>query len=269
MGRLARADHDYLETHFLPKKRALNAPATPTSQTNTKKKKKKTKKHKSKPQVPALFDSQHPLPESLSVACDGDSTPVVPQLTDHSPETIHSKIMARLANRPQLQSNSNDLYYYRTGAKQELPPDPTSCLPSPLPSPLLPSSMPSDTPSALCTPPSNYIPPTQPQTPTTQPLTFSDDVQESPELAPHPLPYPNVTTPAPNRDFDIDYEAVLTAVGDVNRLSRVLFRDSRRVVLTPQQEQLASDRQDVINMLVELKEMLDRMFNRFPQFIPC
>ena len=94
-------------------------------------------------------------------------------------------------------------------------------------------------------------------------------MQESPELAPHPLPYPKVTTPAPNRDFDIDYEAVLTTVGDVNRLSRVLFRDSRRVVLTPQQEQLASDRQDVINMLVELKEMLDRMFNRFPQVIPC
>ena len=76
--------------------------------------------------------------------------------------------------------------------------------------------------------------------------------------------YPSSISPL-ERDFDLDYEAVLTAVGDLNRISRYLFRGG---MVNHQQDptgQPPADRQDVVNVLDELREMLNRMFTRFPQ----
>ena len=59
----------------------------------------------------------------------------------------------------------------------------------------------------------------------------------------------------------MDYEAVLVALGDVNRLSRFLFRGGvSSQSLDP--TGVPTTREDVIDQLLELRHMLDRMFNR-------
>ena len=67
-----------------------------------------------------------------------------------------------------------------------------------------------------------------------------------------------------DRDFDRDYEEVLTALGDLNRLSRFLFRGGEG---SHQQDLigLVSTRDDVIEALHQLKDTMDTMFKRFPE----
>ena len=78
--------------------------------------------------------------------------------------------------------------------------------------------------------------------------------------------YPDLTYTPSTRDYDCDYEAVMIALGDMNRLSRFLFRGG--VVSQVHQQQdptMSATREDVIEVLQELKEMMVRMFARFPE----
>ena len=53
----------------------------------------------------------------------------------------------------------------------------------------------------------------------------------------------------------------MIAIGDLNRLNRYLYRGGVTIPQYPVGFQ--TTREDVIEVVVELKEMLDRMLNRF------
>ena len=54
----------------------------------------------------------------------------------------------------------------------------------------------------------------------------------------------------------------MTSIGNINRLSRLL---SRGGVVSRDPTGIPVTREDVIEVLVELREMMNRMFDRFPE----
>ena len=59
----------------------------------------------------------------------------------------------------------------------------------------------------------------------------------------------------------MDYEAVMITVQDINRFSRFMFRGGVRRVRVGNRNEIYT-REDVIPVLRELREMLDRLFGR-------
>ena len=74
-------------------------------------------------------------------------------------------------------------------------------------------------------------------------------------------PYATSYSPTP-RDYALDYEAVLTSVSDVVRMARFLRRGD---VVVPNEDPtgVPTTKEDVVMVLRELRQMLNRMFNRF------
>jgi len=63
------------------------------------------------------------------------------------------------------------------------------------------------------------------------------------------------------RDYGLDYEAVMTSVEDMNRLSRFMFRGGVRRVRCGNRFEMYTQ-QDVLPVLQELRDMLNRLFSR-------
>ena len=59
----------------------------------------------------------------------------------------------------------------------------------------------------------------------------------------------------------MDYEAVMNTIQDLNRMSRFMFRGGVRRVRRGG-KYLQYNRDDVLPVLQELKDMLDRLFRR-------
>ena len=187
--------------------------------------------------VHPLLDSQHSLPNSLNdIDSDGDFGE---------------------GNDPAIDPDALYLGYippHKRGS-QSLPPDP----PSPLSqTPSGRAQMKTTTPQS----PSMLPTPQSPQLSLTQNST--QRTLDSPSTA--LTLYPASLHPTP-RQYDLDYEAVLIAISDVNRISRYLFRGgvSSRVDRQDPNVEMNLTREDVVEVLVELREMLNRMFARFPQ----
>ena len=146
---------------------------------------------------------------------------------------------------------------------QDLPPDPP---PTPLVRPT--TIQQTQTHSSSVPNPIPLVQYTPPQSPSTQ-LSVTPPSPTSP--APSVIPatphasqtsYPSQTSYT-SRDYDCDYEDVMVAIGDINRLSRYLFRGG-----APSQSRdptgIPVTREEVIQVLVQLREMMNRMFTRFP-----
>ena len=62
----------------------------------------------------------------------------------------------------------------------------------------------------------------------------------------------------------MDYEAVMISIGDMNRFSRFMFRGGvRRVSIHNGARTEVYTRADVIPVLSEIRDMLNRFFDRF------
>ena len=76
-----------------------------------------------------------------------------------------------------------------------------------------------------------------------------------------PCDYPLSYTPS-QRDYDCDYEAVMIAVNDLNRLTKfIMFRGG----IPPQQPDptgIPTTREDVLEALDILRQMMKRMYTR-------
>ena len=167
---------------------------------------------------------------------------------------------------------------------QSLPPDPPPLDSSSALTPPDPSSLtvhPSDPPprpplhsssavtprdhSSLATRDHSSPVPHPPHAPSTAPDSFPSSPPPSlgstPSLsAPHT--YTDTTYTPVERDYAMDYEAVMISVEDMNRFSRFMFRGGVRRVSTTSGSEVYT-REDVIPVLSELRDMLNRMFDRF------
>ena len=94
-----------------------------------------------------------------------------------------------------------------------------------------------------------------PSFPTSPPPTLPATPSLNPSLS--PLEY----TPAP-RDYARDYEACLVCVGDIDRLVRLCVRDRARSARAGDIVLGQVSREDVLPLLREMKDMLDRLFSR-------
>ena len=90
------------------------------------------------------------------------------------------------------------------------------------------------------------------------PTSPAPSLAGTPSLSPIPDSYPDTFTPL-KRDYAGDYEACMTAVQDLNRFSRVLFPGGEGITGS---DGLVYTYDDVLPVLEELHEMLDRMFAR-------
>ena len=255
-----------LDSNFLPKKRALNA--SPKPKKNKKKRRSKKISSMSATVAPVnpiapLLDSQVTLPASLvGVGTDGSDAPA-----RFYQDPIHLAKKLDRNNIPFTDEygvplKEDDLYMgYMSPTKRGMQ-DPAHTLLSPVQSPALPD-----------TPPTQVSPPVSPFIPSTQmsPLTQTSQMEPSipfavPVPVPNRVPYPDLSyTPAP-RDYACDYEAVMIALGDMNRLSRFLFRGGVMSRVHEQQDPAMNiNREDVVEVLQELKDMMIRMFARFPE----
>ena len=136
---------------------------------------------------------------------------------------------------------------------QSFPPDPpppeTAVLnPNPSPPPDCPYSPRPQSPLFPSSPAPTIIPPTP-----SEPATHSHSHSQ--------VSYDPSYTPI-ERDYACDFEAVMSCVGDVNRMSRFL---KRGVTSHIDSTGIPTTREDVIEVLVELRQMLNRMFDRFPE----
>lgn len=98
-------------------------------------------------------------------------------------------------------------------------------------------------------------------TPDTLPSSFPSSPPPTLTSTPSPSPhiYTNTTYVPRLRDFALDYEAVMIAVGDLNRH----FRSGRIPPQTPSSSSShARNADDVIPILSELRDMLNRLFTR-------
>ena len=68
-------------------------------------------------------------------------------------------------------------------------------------------------------------------------------------------------TPVP-RDYAMDYEACLTAVRDLNRFGTIIRRGDTRGLNPHTRDDVVVYRDDVVAVLSELRDMLNRMFDR-------
>lgn len=128
------------------------------------------------------------------------------------------------------------------------------------PAPCTPSPTLSPTPDTqLDTPSQSFV---ESSLPDSFPTSPAPSVFGTPSLTPTqstcPDSYPDAFTPL-DRDYAGDYEACMTAVQDLNRFGRVLFRRGGGITGS---DGLVYHRRDVLPVLQELKEMLDRMFAR-------
>ena len=104
---------------------------------------------------------------------------------------------------------------------------------------------------------------TTPMTPT--PSSLPDSFPNSPPArvppTPNPLPQYTMRLTPQERNFALDYDACMTAIGDFNRMSSLIFR---REVLSGQIDgtDINVDRSDVIPILFELRDMLNRLHTR-------
>ena len=127
------------------------------------------------------------------------------------------------------------------------------------PSPTVPTAAtmvnPSPTPSVTSTVPT--VP-----TPATVVIPPTSPTRDNPGP---PLPPPHIytdTTYVPlTRDFAADYEAVMSCIRDLNRTTRFMFRGGVMRVRSGGLYRTYT-REDVISELEELRDMLDRLFNR-------
>ena len=103
---------------------------------------------------------------------------------------------------------------------------------------------------------SNGKPPLPPSSQDYIPLSPAPALPNTPSMT-----YSSTYTPV-DRNYSMDYEAVMVALGDVNRFGRVLFRNGVRTELVRDEYNVPTTREDVVEVLVELRDMLDRMFNR-------
>ena len=154
---------------------------------------------------------------------------------------------------------------------QALPPDP--------PPFRTPPSPPSSSHAQLRTPPSS---PSSSRAPTSVPLIISpspltpaaspvpSSIPSQSSLCPPPSPVPSsipptqMYTPTSEVDHSADYEAVMIALGDDNRLSRYLFRGGAPAQQHWDPTGVPTTREDVVEVLVQLQEMLHRLFSKFP-----
>ena len=117
-----------------------------------------------------------------------------------------------------------------------------------------------------------------------QPLTLTPTPPRSPRSPTSPAPseipptphasqtsYPSQTSYSSQRsynptshDYTHDYETVMHAVGDVNRLSRFLLRGGASVP-SQSHDGVPVTREDVIEVLVRLRDTMNTMFRRFPE----
>ena len=190
-------------------------------------------------------------------------------LDNMSPSQLSSLPATPPASPPPQNFDGDALYTgYITKPRQELPPDPppfntsnqwprgpaqpTIHTPTPThtsqTTPLSPTmSVPSSFPECHSPPPSSLD---LPGTPTSS--TPSTYVSQSPS---------QVTTF--QRDFALDYDRCMIALGDVNRLARVLYRGGP--TSDPAQDHIHTTCEDVVEVMMELKIMLDRIINKHPQ----
>ena len=117
------------------------------------------------------------------------------------------------------------------------------------------------TPRTATTPPPSSPPPQMYTPPDSFPDSFpsspAPSVPPTPSLTPVPT-YPDEFTPR-ERNYAGDYEAVMTAISDLNSFARILRRGTGV---------LGTDtytRDDILPVLSELYEMLKRMFTRLEQ----
>ena len=80
----------------------------------------------------------------------------------------------------------------------------------------------------------------------------------TPSVTPHT--YTDTTYTPVERDYVMDYESVLTSVEDVNRFDRFMFGGGVRRVRTGSRCEVHT-RKDVIPVLSELRDMLNRLFD--------
>ena len=88
----------------------------------------------------------------------------------------------------------------------------------------------------------------------------------APALSPTPNPLPRYTmdyTPV-DRDYALDYEACMIAIGDLNRMGRVIFGNRTRIGQVGDL-QVPTSREDVIPIILELREALNRLYQRLTQ----
>ena len=92
----------------------------------------------------------------------------------------------------------------------------------------------------------------------------SSPVESTPPTQISPSPVHTFTTPS-SRNHSQNYEAALIALSDVNRLSRYLFRGGVHTVVQHWDPTgVPTTKEDVLDVLAQLKEMLDRLFAKNP-----
>ena len=201
------------------------------------------------PSQSSLFSSQSSLFSSQSsVRRDGcptqfraagcTSTPDPPDLPDlYDPDALYTGYI-----RPERRM------------MQSLPPDPP---PQPAPTP---------TSSVLPDTPSSPVLPDTPSTPSTPLQQTSSSFPDSPAPRLQPTPNPSLS-PYPagiqplDRDFALDYEACMTAVQDLNRMTNLVFSGRVRTGRVDDL-QVPVSREDVLPVLLELRDMLNRFYDR-------
>ena len=224
---------------FAPKKRAYNETVSASSTSKRRAVNVKASDNES------LLDSQSSL---SSMICDADGNyhlhPPVPLTLspDVDPDALYRGYIH--PSRRDSQALPPDPPPFRQ--LRTPPPSPSSSraptsVPLINPSPLSPAASPVPASQSSLGPPSSPVPSSIPPTQTTQTCTPS------------------------SVDHSTDYEAVMIALGDVNRLSRYLFRGGAPAQQHWDPTGVPTTREDVVEVLVQLQDMLHRLFSKFPR----
>lgn len=79
-----------------------------------------------------------------------------------------------------------------------------------------------------------------------------------------PCTYPSQTVPHAERDYALDYDACMRAVRDFNGMATLVLGNRRRAG-SIDESPVVTERSDVIPVMLELREMLNRLYVRLQQ----
>ena len=234
MRKLPEMNADNRLKTFLPKKRANNRPIPTASSTSVKRRAVARTNSRAKNNE-RILDSQSSMDSCL--------------VSDAAGNLHLSPAPSPLKLSPDVDPDEFYRGYIHPSRRmaQALPPDPEPFRQLPTSAS---SSVPLIDPSPPClSPPASPVP--------------------SSQLSPSSSPVPTQSTQPnsqsqPGTNNDDDYTSVMIALGDLNRLSRYLFCGGAPVQQHWDPTGVPTTREDVVEVLLQLRDMLHNLFSKFP-----